>query len=115
LLKKAIKENKFTGSTYLVDVLKDNKKNGTQIMRQQTQSRVIDGMFCTREDMRGCPGLPGEFSSKIISLNEIIADYKYALSDHLGCFGIFIHKPVNKGHKQDEKTTVVATKNGATK
>lgn len=86
LLKQAVVENKFTGSTMHDDVLTINKDQATFVTRQQSEYEIIDGIFASHD------GINGNMQSEIRSLNEI-SQYKYEMSDHFTLWGTFTFQP----------------------
>jgi endonuclease/exonuclease/phosphatase family metal-dependent hydrolase len=82
LLKQATQENQYTGSTYIQDQLKQIKDKDVRPTRQQTEYRIIDGIFVTHD------GVPGDLQTQIISLNEF-SHYPHPMSDHLTLIGGF--------------------------
>lgn len=82
LLQEAIQENKFTGSTLPDTLLKNNKEQGTFITRQQSEYKIIDGIFCTYD------GVSGTLQTQLTSLNEL-SQYQYEMSDHFTLLGQF--------------------------
>lgn len=82
LVAQAVQLNRYTGTTMPDDLLKANKNNGVHITRQQTEHKIIDGMFCSRL------GVDGDFRSMIVDLNES-SQYPYLMSDHFAVMGKF--------------------------
>jgi hypothetical protein len=86
LMKQAIQENKFTGTTFVSEELTEHKKNSTHPNRQQTENKIIDGVFVTHA------GMDGDLQTNIVSLNEY-THYTNVLSDHLAICGRFTFIP----------------------
>lgn len=82
LLNRAIRENKFTGSTFPMALLTNNKNQLRVLTRQETEYKILDGIFCSQK------GLDGDLQTKLVSLNELTR-YPYQLSDHLTLMGTF--------------------------
>ena len=82
LLQEAIAKNLFTGSTLSVPELKTNKNTMNLITRQQSEYRLIDGIFMSKD------GATGNLQTQLISLNEFTA-YPFELSDHFTVIGNF--------------------------